>query len=165
MVWRYLGRVDPYLPVASKPAAAALPVDVLGSLGELSSPVVSLLHSSRWWRFSTSLAGSKVCRRRGCSDDPCGSRALFPTSYPESIEIFIGMVMLLGIAITTTCVIVMKMTSMPAGFRCLKAHVADYQKLTLYRHRGSIDSAVASMKIFAGSEVSIFTLEKRTPQA
>ena len=35
----------------------ALPVDVLGSLGELSSPVVS-----------------------ACADDPCGSRALCPAS-------------------------------------------------------------------------------------
>lgn len=38
----------------------ALPVDVLGSLGELSSRWFQLLHCSRWWRFSTSLAGSKV---------------------------------------------------------------------------------------------------------
>ncbi|MGM1312458.1 YhfT family protein [Escherichia coli] len=44
----------------------------------------------------------------------------FPHLNPESIEIFIGMVMLLGIAITHTCVIVMKMILMPAGFRCLK---------------------------------------------
>ncbi len=143
----------------------ALPVDVLGSLGELSSPVVQLLHCSLWWRFSTSLAGSKVDRRRGGTDDPCGRRALFPTFNPESIEIFIGMVMLLGIAILMTCAIVMKMISMPAVCRCLRAYITDYQKLTVYRHRGCIVAAVASMKIFAGSEVSIFTLRKRTPQA
>lgn len=38
----------------------ALPVDVLGSLGIKLTGGFSFLHCSRWWRFSTSLAGSKV---------------------------------------------------------------------------------------------------------
>ncbi len=75
------------------------------------------------------------------------------------------MVMLLGIAITHDLRIVMKMTLMPAGFRCLKNARQDYQKLTVYRHRGSIDCRRCRMKIFAGSEVSIFTLEKAYSQA
>ncbi len=58
--WRYLGRVDPYLPVASNQLLTALPVDVLGSLGELSSPVVSAFALFPLVAISTSLAGSKV---------------------------------------------------------------------------------------------------------
>ncbi len=39
----------------------ALPVDVLGSLGGIKlAGGFSFLHCSLWWRFSTSLAGSKV---------------------------------------------------------------------------------------------------------
>lgn len=54
----------------------------------------------------------------------------------------------------------MKMTLMPAGFRCLKNARHGLSKLTLYRHRGSIDCRRCQHEDFAGSEVSIFTLEK-----
>ncbi len=70
------------------------------------------------------------------------------------------MVMLLGIAITHDLRHRDEMTSMPAGFRCLKSARRGLSKLTLYRHRGSIDCRRCQYEDFAGSEVSIFTLEK-----
>ncbi|EPN8620104.1 YhfT family protein [Escherichia coli] len=79
----------------------ALPVDVLGSLGELSSPVVSafalfpLVAIFYQFGWKQSLVAAVVVLM---------TRVVvvryFPHLNPESIEIFIGMVMLLGIAIT-----------------------------------------------------------------
>ena len=80
---------------------------------------------------------------------------------PESIEIFIGMVMLLGIAITH-------------DLRHRDENDIDASGMSVFEERtsriiknlpyiaivGALIAAVASMKIFAGSEVSIFTLEK-----
>ncbi|EFE6879344.1 hypothetical protein GEO04_08760 [Escherichia coli] len=85
----------------------------------------------------------------------------FPHLNPESIEIFIGMVMLLGIAITH-------------DLRHRDENDIDASGLSVFEERtsriiknlpyiaivGALIAAVASMKIFAGSEVSIFTLEK-----
>ena len=85
-----------------------------------------------------------------------------PAGYnPESIEIFIGMVMLLGIAITH-------------DLRHRDENDIDASGMSVFEERtsriiknlpyiaivGALIAAVASMKIFAGSEVSIFTLEK-----
>ncbi|STI81646.1 inner membrane protein [Escherichia coli] len=85
----------------------------------------------------------------------------FPHLNPESIEIFIGMVMLLGIAIITTCVIVMKMIFDASGLSVFEERTSRIIKNLPYnRLVGALIAAVASMKIFAGSEVSIFTLEK-----
>ncbi len=85
----------------------------------------------------------------------------FPIFNPESIEIFIGMVMLLGIAITH-------------DLRHRDENDIDASGLSVFEERtsriiknlpyiaivGALIAAVASMKIFAGSEVSIFALEK-----
>ncbi len=84
-----------------------------------------------------------------------------PHLNPESIEIFIGMVMLLGIAITH-------------DLRHRDENDIDASGMSVFEERtsriiknlpyiaivGALIAAVASMKIFAGSEVSIFTLEK-----
>lgn len=140
----------------------ALPVDVLGSLGELSSPVVSafalfplvaIFYQFGWKKslFATVvvlLARIVVVR-------------FFPHLNPESIEIFVGMIMLLGIAITQ-------------DLRARGAQQHDEGGASVFEERtsriiknlpyiaivGGLIAAVASMKIFAGSEVSIFTLEK-----
>ncbi|XPE69816.1 YhfT family protein [Shigella boydii] len=78
----------------------ALPVDVLGSLGKLSRRWFLLLHSSRWWRifyqfgWKQSLVAAVVVLMTRVVVVHC------PHLNPESIEIFLGMVMLLGIAIT-----------------------------------------------------------------
>lgn len=133
----------------------ALPVDVLGSLGELSSPVVSAfalfplvaIFYQFGWKHSI-IAAVVVLR-------------YFPHLNPESIEIFVGMMMLLAIAITH-------------DIRHRGDEEMDASGLSVFEERtsriiknlpyiaivGALIAAVASMKIFAGSEVSIFTLEK-----
>ncbi|CDW60537.1 Gasdermin-D [Trichuris trichiura] len=140
----------------------ALPVDVLGSLGELSSPVVSAfalfplvaIFYQFGWKQSL-IAAVVVLMTRVVVV------RYFPHLNPESIEIFIGMVMLLGIAITH-------------DLRHRDENDIDASGLSVFEERtsriiknlpyiaivGALIAAVASMKIFAGSEVSIFTLEK-----
>ncbi len=129
----------------------ALPVDVLGSLGELSSPVVFYQFG---WKQSL-IAAVVVLMTRVVVV------RYFPHLNPESIEIFIGMVMLLGIAITH-------------DLRHRDENDIDASGMSVFEERtsriiknlpyiaivGALIAAVASMKIFAGSEVSIFTLEK-----
>ncbi|OKW90146.1 hypothetical protein AWP81_00395, partial [Escherichia coli] len=139
----------------------ALPVDVLGSLGELSSPVVSAfalfplvaIFYQFGWKQSL-IAAVVVLMTRVVVV------RYFPHLNPESIEIFIGMVMLLGIAITH-------------DLRHRDENDIDASGLSVFEERtsriiknlpyiaivGALIAAVASMKIFAGSEVSIFTLE------
>ncbi len=141
----------------------ALPVDVLGSLGELSSPVVSAfalfplvaIFYQFGWKHSI-IAAVVVLMTRVVVV------RYFPHLNPESIEIFVGMMMLLAIAITH-------------DIRHRGDEEMDASGLSVFEERTSriiknlpyiaivgalIAAAVASMKIFAGSEVSIFTLEK-----
>lgn len=141
----------------------ALPVDVLGSLGELSSPVVSAfalfplvaIFYQFGWKNSLVAAAVVLLTRVIVV-------RFFPHLSPESIEIFVGMIMLLGIAITQ-------------DLRNRKARQHDDDGgMSVFEERtsriiknlpyiaivGGLIAAVASMKIFAGSEVSIFTLEK-----
>ena len=140
----------------------ALPVDVLGSLGELSSPVVSAfalfplvaIFYQFGWKHSI-IAAVVVLMTRVVVV------RYFPHLNPESIEIFVGMMMLLAIAITH-------------DIRHRGDDEMDASGLSVFEERtsriiknlpyiaivGALIAAVASMKIFAGSEVSIFTLEK-----
>ncbi|WP_435955609.1 YhfT family protein [Dryocola sp. BD626] len=139
----------------------ALPVDVLGSLGELSSPVVSafalfpLVAIFYQFGWKNSLFAAVVVLM---------TRVLivryFPHLNPESIEIFVGMVMLLGIAITQD--------HRTRGERDDDGGSSVFEERTSRIIKnlpyiaivGGLIATVASMKIFAGSEVSIFTLEK-----
>lgn len=139
----------------------ALPVDVLGSLGELSSPVVSafalfpLVAIFYQFGWKNSLFAAVVVLM---------TRVIivryFPHLNPESIEIFVGMVMLLGIAIT--------LDHRTRGERSDDDGQSFFEERTSRIIKnlpyiaivGGLIAAVASMKIFAGSEVSIFTLEK-----
>ncbi|MEG0231779.1 MAG: YhfT family protein [Hafnia sp.] len=139
----------------------ALPVDVLGSLGELSSPVVSafalfpLVAIFYQFGWKNSLFAAVVVLM---------ARVIivryFPHLNPESIEIFVGMVMLLGIAIA--------LDHRTRGERSDDDGQSVFEERTSRIIKnlpyiaivGGLIAAVASMKIFAGSEVSIFTLEK-----
>lgn len=139
----------------------ALPVDVLGSLGELSSPVVSafalfpLVAIFYQFGWKNSLFAAVVVLM---------TRVLivrfYPHLNPESIEIFVGMVMLLGIAISQD--------HRSRGEREDDGGSSVFEERTSRIIKnlpyiaivGGLIAAVASMKLFAGSEVSIFTLEK-----
>ena len=85
----------------------------------------------------------------------------FPHLNPESIEIFIGMVMLLGIAITQDLRNRGSEDHDASGMSVFEERTSRIIKnLPYIAIVGALIAAVASMKIFAGSEVSIFTLEK-----
>ncbi|MGL4860575.1 MAG: YhfT family protein [Enterobacteriaceae bacterium] len=140
----------------------ALPVDILGSLGELSSPVISafalfpLVAIFYQFGWKQSLMAAIIVLL---------SRLLvvrfFPTLFPESIEIFVGMVMLLGIAISQ-------------DWRNRQTHDASSSMHSVFDERtkriiknlpliaitGALISVVANLKLFGGSEVSIYTLAK-----
>lgn len=139
----------------------ALPVDVLGSLGELNSPVVSafalfpLVAIFYQFGWKNSLFAAVVVLM---------TRVIivryFPHLNPESIEIFVGMVMLLGIAITLDHR-TRRERSDDDGQSVFEERTSRIIKnLPYIAIVGGLIAAVASMKIFAGSEVSIFTLEK-----
>lgn len=139
----------------------ALPVDVLGSLGELSSPVVSAfalfplvaIFYQFGWKNSL-LAAVVVLMTR------IVIVRYFPHLSPESIEIFVGMVMLLGIAITQDHRTRGERED-DGGSSVFEERTSRIIKnLPYIAIVGGLIAAVASMKIFAGSEVSIFTLEK-----
>lgn len=140
----------------------ALPVDVLGSLGELSSPVVSAfalfplvaIFYQFGWKHSL-LAAVVVLMTRVLVV------RYFPHLNPESIEIFIGMLMLLAIAITHDLRQRGDAEPDTSGLSVFEERTSRIIKnLPYIAIVGALIAAVASMKIFAGSEVSIFTLEK-----
>ncbi len=140
----------------------ALPVDVLGSLGELSSPVVAafalfplvaIFYQFGW--KSSLLAAFVVLMTRVVIV------RYFPHLNPESIEIFVGMVMLLGIAITKDHLSRAEREQDEGGVSVFEERTSRIIKnLPYIAIVGGLIAAVASLKIFAGSEVSIFTLEK-----
>ncbi len=87
----------------------------------------------------------------------------FPHLFPESIEIFVGMVLLLGIAIFRD---LRDRRTSPTGEEASAPSMFEERtqriinNLPLIAVTGALISAVASMKIFGGSEVSIYTLAK-----
>lgn len=140
----------------------ALPVDVLGSFGELSSPVVAafalfpLVAIFYQFGWKNGLFAAVVVLM---------TRILivrfFPHLSPESIEIFVGMLMLLGIAIAKDHWNRDQQESYDGGESVFEERTSRIIKnLPYIAIVGGLIAAVASMKIFAGSEVSIFTLEK-----
>ncbi|HAG1966885.1 TPA: hypothetical protein G8R56_005186 [Salmonella enterica] len=140
----------------------ALPVDVLGSFGELSSPVVSAfalfplvaIFYQFGWKNSL-LAAIVVLMVRILIV------RFFPHLNPESIEIFIGMLMLLGIAIIRDHRTRGERENYDSGMSVFEERTSRIIKnLPYIAIAGGLIATVASMKIFAGSEVSIFTLEK-----
>lgn len=140
----------------------ALPVDVIGSFGELSSPVVAAfalfplvaIFYQFGWKNSL-LAATVVLMVRILIV------RFFPHLNPESIEIFTGMLMLLGIAIIRDHLTRGERESDDSGTSVFEERTSRIIKnLPYIAIAGGLIAAVASMKIFAGSEVSIFTLEK-----
>lgn len=140
----------------------ALPVDVLGALGELSSPVVSafalfplvaIFYQFGW--KSSLLAAAAVLMTR------IVTVRFFPQLMPESIQIFTGMVLLLGIAIVHDLRSRAGAPEGGEGVSVFEERTSRIVKnLPYIAAAGALISAVASMKLFAGSEVSIFTLER-----
>lgn len=137
----------------------SLPVNFIGSLGELSSPVISAfalfplvaIFYQFGWRFGL-LAGLMVLLTRLLI-------VRFTALSPGPIEIFVGMVLLIGIAVSKD--IRAKAHLGNGGTSMFEERTSRIIKnLPLIAIVGALISAVASMKIFGGSEVSIYTLAK-----
>jgi len=137
----------------------ALPVDFIGSLGELSTPVISAfalfplvaIFYQFGWRERL-IAGGVVLLTHLLI-------LRFTHLSPKAIEIFVGMLLLVVFAISKDV--------------RDKAHLSDasgsmfeertqriIKNLPLIAIVGGLISAVVSMRIFGGSEVSIYTLAK-----
>ncbi|WP_049689622.1 YhfT family protein, partial [Yersinia ruckeri] len=142
------------------PALTSLPVNFIGSLGELSSPVISafalfpLVAIFYQFGWKTAVISAVIVLM---------TRLLitrFTGLFPESIEIFVGMILLIGIAIVQD---LRAKTHLGGGgghsvFEERTQRII--RNLPLLAIVGGLISAVASMKLFAGSEVSIYTLAK-----
>ncbi|AFJ47342.1 YhfT family protein [Shimwellia blattae] len=138
----------------------SLPVDIIGALGELSNPVVSAFALfplvALFYQFGLKLG------LLGCAVVLMSRIVVvrfFPHLYPESIEIFTGMVMLLGTAIWRD--------RNRSGEQEGDGHSVFEERsrriiaqLPWIATVGALIAAVVSLRIFGGSEVSIYTLAK-----
>lgn len=134
-----------------------LPVDFIGALGELSSPVVSafalfpLLAIVYQFGWKRGLIASIITLT---------SRLLiikYTTIFPESIQIFVGMVMMVIFAIQND----MKNKSEEniESASIFEERTARIQKnLPFLALAGALIAVAANLHFFAGSEVSIYTL-------
>jgi hypothetical protein len=145
-----------------------LPVDFIGALGELSSPVVSgfalfplvaIVYQFGWKKGLVAGLVTLVARLLTVK---------FTAIYPESIEIFVGMVLLIIFAIISD----------------VKTHPRErMETVSLFEERtkriqknlpflaaaGALIAVACNLHFFAGSEVSIYTLAEAykagTPEA
>ncbi|CNL20628.1 YhfT family protein [Yersinia alsatica] len=159
-----LGAAWGILALTSLPAVntalTSLPVNFIGSLGELSSPVISAfalfplvaIFYQFGWKTAVVSAFIVLLTRLIITR--------FTGLFPESIEIFVGMILLIGIAIAQD---LRAKTHLGGGgghsvFEERTQRII--KNLPMLAIVGGLISAVASMKIFGGSEVSIYTLAK-----
>ncbi|MCW6542671.1 YhfT family protein [Yersinia ruckeri] len=159
-----LGAAWGILALTSLPAVntalTSLPVNFIGSLGELSSPVISafalfpLVAIFYQFGWKTAVISAVIVLM---------TRLLitrFTGLFPESIEIFVGMILLIGIAIVQDLRAKTHLGG-DGGHSVFEERTQRIiRNLPLLAIVGGLISAVASMKLFAGSEVSIYTLAK-----
>ncbi|UJF17033.1 YhfT family protein [Vibrio sp. SS-MA-C1-2] len=139
-----------------------LPIDALGALGELGTPVMSAfalfpllaIYYQFGWK-SGAIAAIVILI----------SRLLiikYTSIYPESIQIFVGMMMLVGIAIRKDMQDKANGINPPdmSGMRSLFEERTKriFKNMPFLAVTGALISAAAASGIFAGSEVSIYAL-------
>ncbi|WP_417879938.1 YhfT family protein [Vibrio sp.] len=139
-----------------------LPVDALGALGELGTPVMSAfalfpllaIFYQFGWKSGT-FASVVVLIARLLT-------IKYTAVYPESIQIFVGMVMLVGIAIRNDLrdkangITPPDMSGLHSLFEERTKRIL--KNMPLLAVTGGLISAAAASGIFAGSEVSIYSL-------
>ena len=139
-----------------------LPIDALGALGELGTPVITafalfpLLAIFYQFNWKIGLIAGAIILL---------SRLLvikYTNIYPESIQIFVGMLMLVGIAIRKDLndkannILPPDMSSMQSLFEERTKRIL--KNMPYLAVVGALISAAAASGIFAGSEVSIYSL-------
>ncbi|UTV30398.1 YhfT family protein [Photobacterium atrarenae] len=139
-----------------------LPIDALGALGELGTPVMTAfalfpllaIFYQFGWKAGAIAAGVVLLSRL--------LTIQFTSIYPESIQIFVGMVMLVGTAIHKDIndkkngISPPDMSGMHSLFEERTKRIMKH--LPLLAATGSLIAIVANAGIFAGSEVSIYAL-------
>ncbi|UXI03748.1 YhfT family protein [Photobacterium sp. TY1-4] len=139
-----------------------LPIDALGALGELGTPVMTAfalfpllaIFYQFGWKAGAIAAGVVLLSRL--------LTIQFKSIYPESIQIFVGMVMLVGTAIHKDIndkkngISPPDMSGMHSLFEERTKRIM--KNLPLLAATGSLIAIVANAGIFAGSEVSIYAL-------
>ncbi|GAB3517226.1 YhfT family protein [Photobacterium alginatilyticum] len=139
-----------------------LPIDALGALGELGTPVMSafalfpllaIFYQFGW--KAGALAGVVILVSRLLVMKYTGI-------YPESIQIFVGMLMLVGIAINKDItdkkngINPPDMSGMHSLFEERTKRIV--KNLPLLAATGALIAIITNAGIFAGSEVSIYSL-------
>ena len=139
-----------------------LPVDALGALGELGTPVMSafalfpllaILYQFGWKAGAVAAAVVLLSRLLIMK---------FTGIYPESIQIFVGMVMLILIAVRkdlsdrSNGISPPDMSGMHSIFDERTKRIVKH--LPFLAFTGALIAAVCNAGIFAGSEVSIYSL-------
>ena len=142
-----------------------LPIDALGALGELGTPVMSafalfpllaIFYQFGW--KAGAIAGVVILVSRLLVMKYTGI-------YPESIQIFVGMLMLVGIAINKDItdkkngINPPDMSSMHSLFEERTKRIV--KNLPLLAATGALIAIITNAGIFAGSEVSIYSLADR----
>lgn len=139
-----------------------LPIDALGALGELGTPVMSafalfpllaIFYQFGWKSGAVAAVVVLVSRLLVIK---------YTAIYPESIQIFVGMVMLVGIAIKKDMADKANGITPPdmSGMRSLFEERTKriFKNMPFLAVTGALISAAAASGIFAGSEVSIYSL-------
>ncbi|UGA54414.1 YhfT family protein [Vibrio sp. VB16] len=139
-----------------------LPIDALGALGELGTPVMSafalfpllaIFYQFGWKAGAISALVILVSRLLIIK---------YTGIYPESIQIFVGMVLLVGIAVRKDMqdkangIMPPDMSGIRGLFEERSKRI--YKNMPYLAVTGALISAAAASGIFAGSEVSIYSL-------
>ncbi len=139
-----------------------LPIDALGALGELGTPVMSafalfpllaIFYQFGWKAGAISAVVILVSRLLVVK---------YTGIYPESIQIFVGMVMLISIAIRKDIkdkangIVPPDMSGLTGLFEERTKRI--YKNMPFLAITGALIAAAAASGIFAGSEVSIYAL-------
>lgn len=139
-----------------------LPIDALGALGELGTPVMTAfalfpllaIFYQFGWRSGALAAGIILLARL--------VTIKFTGIYPESIQIFVGMLMLVGIAInkdikdSRSGITPPDMSGLHSLFEERTKRIM--KNLPLLAACGALVAIIANAGFFAGSEVSIYPL-------
>lgn len=139
-----------------------LPVDALGALGELGTPVITAfalfpllaIFNQFGWKAGA-VAAAVILMSRLLT-------MKFTGIYPESIQIFVGMVMLVGTAIYND--VQNKKTGVAPPDMSGMHSLFDERTKRIMKHlpflavTGALIAAVSNAGFFAGSEVSIYSL-------
>lgn len=140
-------------------ALTALPVDLIGSMGALSDPIVSAFALFPLVAIFTQFGAKKGVTATAITLIIRQLVASFTTVYPESIQVFVGVSLLILFAILNDKK--KAVTTSADEANVFSERTARIKKNVIWLMIGGALIAVAcNVGVFAGSDVSIYTLAK-----